>query len=53
MTVEEKEIANSTPSAPPPTITMPAVTDEAVDFVKNMNGSNKVPTLVLVIVFMR
>ena len=42
MTDEEKEIANSTPSAPPPTITMPAVTDAALEFVKGVNSSNKV-----------
>ena len=42
MTDEEKAIAESTPSAPPPAISMPAVTEEAVDFVKQTNTEHSI-----------
>ena len=42
MTEEEKEIAASTPSAAPPGITMPPVTDEALVFVQAKIAGGKV-----------
>jgi len=42
MTDEEKELAASTPSQPPPGISMPPVTTEAVDFVDKAISENKV-----------
>jgi cysteine synthase A len=42
MTPEEKELAASTPSAAPPAITMPLVTEEALAFVKAQVAKDKV-----------
>lgn len=42
MTEEEKEIAASTPSAPPPGISLPEVTEEALAFVKATNAASPV-----------
>ena len=42
MTPEEKELAKSTPSTPPPPITMPPVTPESLDFVKKTNAKAKI-----------
>lgn len=42
MTEEEKELAASTPSSPPPGITMPPVTEEALAFVKQANEEDAV-----------
>eukprot|EP01063_Lacrimia_lanifica_P040913 TRINITY_DN942_c0_g1_i4.p2 TRINITY_DN942_c0_g1~~TRINITY_DN942_c0_g1_i4.p2 ORF type:complete len:540 (+),score=235.47 TRINITY_DN942_c0_g1_i4:67-1686(+) len=42
MTAEEKEIAASTPSAPPPGITLPEVTEGNVKFVNDKNAAHKV-----------
>jgi hypothetical protein len=42
MTEEEKEIAASTPSAAPPGITMPSVTEEALAFVAATNAASPV-----------
>jgi len=42
MTDEEKELAKSTPSTPPPAISLPSVTEEATAFVKATNADNPV-----------
>lgn len=42
MTAEEKDLAASTPSQPPPGISLPPVTDEAVAFVKAKSAGSKV-----------
>eukprot|EP00284_Hemiselmis_tepida_P011371 CAMPEP_0174919146 /NCGR_PEP_ID=MMETSP1355-20121228/3502_1 /TAXON_ID=464990 /ORGANISM="Hemiselmis tepida, Strain CCMP443" /LENGTH=521 /DNA_ID=CAMNT_0016164359 /DNA_START=61 /DNA_END=1626 /DNA_ORIENTATION=- len=42
MTEEEKEIAASTPSQPPPPATLPAVTPAATEFVSDFISKNKV-----------
>jgi cysteine synthase A len=42
MTEEEKEIAESTPSTPPPSADFPPVTPEAVAFVNDKNRSSKI-----------
>jgi len=42
MTPEEKKLADSTPSNPPPGISLPEVTEEALNFVKTTNSQNKV-----------
>ena len=42
MTEEEKAIAESTPSQPPPPATLPPVTEEATAFVKDFIGAHKV-----------
>jgi cysteine synthase A len=41
MTEEEKELALSTPSTPPPAPDLPGATEEAVEFVKKHNSENK------------
>lgn len=47
MTDEEKKIAASTPSNPPPAPGLPDATPEAVDWVKEKIGSEKVVTFML------
>ena len=42
MTEEEKEIAASTPSSPPPGVPLPSATDESAAFVKDNIANNKV-----------
>jgi cysteine synthase A len=42
MTAEEKELAASTPSMPPPGADLPPVLPEAVDFVTATNANNKI-----------
>ncbi|KAL9189229.1 hypothetical protein ACHAXT_011719 [Thalassiosira profunda] len=42
MTEEEKEIAASTPSSPPPSVPLPSSTEASAAFVKNAIASNKV-----------
>ena len=42
MTAEEKAIAESTPSTPPPAISMPEVTEEALSFVRQTNSEHKI-----------
>jgi len=42
MTEEEKEIAASTPSSPPPNVPLPSATKESTAFVKGNNTENKI-----------
>lgn len=42
MTAEERELAASTPSAPPPSADLPPVLPEAVQFVRDTNANSKV-----------
>jgi cysteine synthase A len=42
MTEEEKEIASSTPSSPPPAVPLPSATDESIAFVKENIANNKI-----------